>query len=614
MKRLSAIIREIRNNGHPENSVSRLLGLGDFSTSQSIWRIVLLSVVVGACSGVVALALLDLIGLITHLVYFGDVGVSLVQPTTAHFGAYTVAIPVIGGLIIWGMAYWGSERIRGHGIPEAMETILINGSKMEPRLAILKPVSSAISIGTGGPFGAEGPIILTGGAVGSVLAQFIKLSAIERRALLVAGACAGMAGVFGTPIAATLFGVELLAFEWKPRTVVPIGISVIVAESLRGILASHGLIHPAPLFPVPSHGNFSVLSVAGAVPLGMACAGLAWVLTNAVYRFEDLFGKLPLHWTWWPAIGGAVIGLGGLVDPSALGVGYASIGNELAGRIALGGLVTLLVVKLVIWSFSLGSGTSGGILAPLLMMGAALGGIMAPLLPGGSPAIWALLGMAATLAGVTRSPFTSVMFAFELTRDTNSLLPLLLASMVAYLISTLILKRSILTEKVARRGFHVVREYGVEPLEGILAQEVMRKEILTVASDSKIDTLRELFQSSIEARRQRIYPVADESGIFIGVLLRLDILLLDSSQASEVTVEEMMMRSPVVAYVGETLRTVAERMAEREIGAVPVVEIVSEEPLVRGIITESDILRSRQRQLVKERTRETMLARTLWRV
>lgn len=614
MKRLSAILREIRHNGHPEDSVSQMLRLGDFSTPLSIWRVVLLSIVVGACSAVVALALLDLIGLITHLVYFGDVGVSLVQPTTTHFGAYTVAIPVVGGLIIGAMAYWGSERIRGHGIPEAMETILINGSKMEPRLAILKPISSAVSIGTGGPFGAEGPIILTGGAVGSVLAQFIRLSAIERRTLLVAGACAGMAGVFGTPVAATLFGVELLAFEWKPRTVVPIGISVVVSESIRGVFASHGLIHPAPLFPVPAHGNFSALSVAGAVPLGIACAGLAWALTNAVYRFEDLFGKLRVHWAWWPAIGGAVVGLGGLVDPRALGVGYASIGDELAGKIALGGLAALLVVKLVIWSFSLGSGTSGGILAPLLMMGAALGGIMAPILPGGSPATWALLGMAATLAGVTRSPFTSVMFAFELTRDTGSFLPLLLVSMVAHLISTLILKRSILTEKVARRGFHVVREYGVEPLEGILVHEVMRKEILTVACDCKIDSLREVFQSSVVARRQRIYPVADGSGLFMGILLRSDIFLLDSSQPSETTVEELTIRSPVVAYVGETLRSAADRMAEREIGAVPVVEIVSGEPVVRGIITEFDILRSRQRQLVEERTREKILGGTLWRV
>ncbi len=580
--------------------------LGDFNTPLSVWRVAGLSVVVGACAAVVSLVLLDLIGLITHVAYYGQLGLSLVQPTTSHFGAWTVAIPVVGGLIIGGMAYWGSERIRGHGIPEAMETILINGSKMEPRLAILKPISSAISIGSGGPFGAEGPIILTGGAVGSVLSQFVKLTAIERRTLLVAGACAGMAGVFGTPVAATLFGVELLVFEWKPRTVVPIGISVAVAEMIRQALAAHGLIHPAPLFPMASQSSFSTLGVASAVLVGLASASLAWVLTTAVYKFEDLFKKIPVHWALWPAIGGLVIGVGGLVDQRALGVGYASIGDELAGRIAIGGLLLLLVVKLIIWSFSLGSGTSGGILAPLLIIGAALGGIMAPVLPGGSSASWALVGMAATLSGVTRSPFTSVIFAFELTGDSNSLLPLLVAAMVSHLISTVILKRSILTEKVARRGFHVVREYAVEPLEALLVKEVMRKDILTVDSDFNADHLAEVIRSSQRFNGQRIYPVVDEFGSLKGVIAGEDVVGLNHADL-EKRVEEIMIQPRVVAYVEETLRSLADRMAEREVAAAPVVEMDSGRRVLRGVITDFDILRSRQRQLLEERYRERVL-------
>ena len=361
------------SSGRPLTEAER--ALGDFTISlRSVWPVLLLSVAVGAVAAGVALVLLDLIGLITHVAYDGTFGWKLTQPTLRHLGLLTIFIPVAGGLIIGAMAYWGSERIRGHGIPEAMETILVGGSKIEPRLAVLKPISSAVSIGTGGPFGAEGPIILTGGAFGSVIGQFFRLSASQRRTLLVAGACAGMAAVFGTPVAAALFGIELLAFEWKPRSMAPVGVAVGSAAILRDILARYHLILAAPLFPVPPHGAFSSIAVIAAAAVGVACGLLAWVLTGAVYGAEDLFRRLPVHWAWWPAIGGLIIGAGGLIEPRALGVGYAVIAAELNGKIAVGGLAALLVVKLVIWSSGLGSGTSGGILAPLLLMGAALGG------------------------------------------------------------------------------------------------------------------------------------------------------------------------------------------------------------------------------------------------
>src|SRR5579875_2790686 len=421
------------------------------------------------------------------------------------------------------MAWWGSERIRGHGIPEAMETILVGGSKIEPRLAVLKPVSSAISIGTGGPFGAEGPIILTGGAFGSLIAQFFRLAAIQRRTLLVAGACAGMAAVFGTPVAATLFGVELLVFEWKPRSMVPTAIAVATSVIIRNVLAAHGLIRSAPLFPVPPHGSFSTISVVAAAVVGLACGLLAWVMTGACYGAEDLFARLPVHWVWWPAIGGLVIGAGGLIDPKALGVGYAVISAELAGRIAVGGLVLLLIVKLVIWAVGLGSGTSGGILAPLLIMGAALGGILAPVLPGGTPATWALLGLAGALAGVTRSPLTAIVFAFELTHDVGSLLPLLVTCAIAHFVSVMVLKRSILTEKVARRGFHVLREYQVEPLEALFVREAMQSDILTLPPDEPLHGLAGRLASDVAARRQRLFPVVDNGGALLGILAPADL-------------------------------------------------------------------------------------------
>jgi len=593
--------------------------LGDFTvTASAVWVPLVLSLLVGAVSAGVALGLLDLIGLITHLLYYGTVSVTLVQPTIHHLGWITVFIPIGGGLIIGAFAYWGSERIRGHGIPEAMETILVGGSNVEPRLAILKPISSAVSIGTGGPFGAEGPIILTGGAFGSVIAQFFHLSASERRTLLVAGACGGMAAVFGTPVAATLFGIELLVFEWKPRSMVPIGIAVAVAETIRGVFSAHHLVKAAPLFPVPAHGAFSSLDVLVAAGVGVAGGLLAWVLTGAVYGSEDAFKKLPIHWAWWPAIGGIVIGVGGLIDPRALGVGYASIDAELGGRIAIAGLATLLIVKLVIWSIALGSGTSGGILAPLLIMGAAMGGLMSPVLPGGTTATWALLGMAATLAGVTRSPFTAIVFSFELTHDTGSLLPLLVACSIAHLISTLVLKRSILTEKVARRGFHVVREYQVEPLEAVFVREAMITDVLAVEPDEPLRHLREQLIETPSLRRQRMYPVVvrehmpvgnGQTGAaspMVGAVLLSDLSRLAATDSLDAVASDIARRSLVVAHPDETLRAVADRMAEHAVGALPVVEHGSDDRLV-GIITEFDLLKARQRQLVEERNRERVL-------
>ncbi len=333
-----------------------------------------------------------------------------------------------------------------------------------------------------GPFGAEGPIILTGGAVGSIVGQLFRLTAAQRRALLVAGAAAGMSAVFGTPVAATLFGVELLAFEFRPRSMVLIGLASATADGLRMAMAQGGLALPQPLFPVPGHAPLGGIVLLGAAAVGVATGLGAWLMTQTVYRFEDLFKRLNghLHWMWWPTIGGLLVGVGGLVDRRALGVGYNTIHAELLGRLTVGALLLLFVVKLVIWSGALGGGTSGGILAPILIMGGAIGGIMGHGLPGASPGTWALIGLAGALGGVTRSPFTAIVFAFELTHDTNSLLALLVVATVAHLVSVLVLKRSILTEKVARRGFHVMREYAVDPLEATFVREVMDTDVYTV--------------------------------------------------------------------------------------------------------------------------------------
>jgi H+/Cl- antiporter ClcA len=580
--------------------------LGDFTVTTEILRLVPLGIGVGAVAAGISLALLDMIGLVTNLLYYQRLSVHLVSPAGNTLGALAIVIPVGGGLVIGLMARFGSEQIRGHGIPEAMERVLVNGSKVAPRLAILKPISSAISIGTGGPFGAEGPIILTGGAVGSIAGQLFRLTAAQRRALLVAGAAAGMSAVFGTPVAATLFGVELLAFEFRPRSTVLIALASATADGLRMAMAHSGLVSAQPIFPVPGHAVLSGIALPGAAVVGIATGLAAWLLTQAVYRSEDAFGKLSqhLHWMWWPILGGLVIGIGGLTDPRALGVGYDTIHAQLLGQLGIGALVALFVVKMVIWAVGLGSGTSGGILAPVMMMGACVGGVLGHVLPGAPPGTWALIGLAGALAGVTRSPFTAVVFAFELTHDTGALLALLIVAAVAHLVSTLILPRSILTEKVARRGFHVMREYAVDPLEATFVREVMDTALFTTDPDRSVGELYAALPEGSAERRQRLYPVLDDAGELAGVLPWSAVLAGRAGQP--LPIRDVMITEPAVAHPDEILRVVAERMAALRLGALPVVDRADPRRL-DGIITQFNLFQAREKLLIEERHAEKVL-------
>ena len=587
---------------------TRERSLGDFTTTPAILRLVPLAIAIGGLGAGISLALLDMIGFFTNLFYYGRLSVALVSPNANTLGALAVVIPIGGGLVVGLMARFGSEQIRGHGIPEAMERILINGSRVAPRLAVLKPLASAISIGTGGPFGAEGPIILTGGAVGSIVGQLFRLTAAERRALLVAGAAAGMSAVFGTPVAATLFGVELLVFEFRPRSMVLIGLAAATADGVRMVLANAGLVSPQPLFPVAAHAPLGGIVLLGAVVVGIANGLGAWVMTQAVYMSEDLFKKLGphLHWMWWPIIGGAIIGVGGLIDPRALGVGYNTIHAELLGNLGVDALLLLVAVKLVIWAGGLGGGTSGGILAPILMMGAAIGGLLGHVLPGTTPAVWALIGMAGSLGGVTRSPFTAIVFAFELTHDVNSLLVLLVAATVSHLVSVLVLKRSILTEKVARRGFHVMREYAVDPLEATFVREVMDVDVYTIEPDRTLGDLYDALPEGSPQRRQRLYPVIDADRGLVGVLPWSAVLA--SPDRAHTRAGEAMIGAEriVVAHPDEILRSVADRMSAHGLGAIPVVDRADVTHL-DGLITQFDLFGARQKLLTEERHAERVL-------
>ncbi|WP_042421463.1 chloride channel protein [Streptacidiphilus anmyonensis] len=583
---------------------SRHVHLGDFTVRPRMLAITGLALVVGGAGALAALALLRLIGLVTNLVFYQRVDTSLVAPGAVHHPWWLVlGAPVVGGLVIGAMARYGSEKIRGHGMPEAIEAILTGGSRIQPKVSVLKPVSAAISIGTGGPFGAEGPIIMTGGAIGSILAQLLHLTADERKTLLVSGAAAGMAATFNSPLAAILLAVELLLFEWRPRSFVPVVAAVAVATICRGYL-----LGTAPVFPVDATGLHLTPTLDGlAVVVGLTGGALAVAATWLVYRAEDAFGRLPFHWMWWPAIGGLVIGLGGLIEPRALGVGYDVIDQLLTGRATLGLIVGILTVKTLIWSLSLGSGTSGGVLAPVFMIGGALGAWEGMLFPHAIPGFWGILGLAAVVGGVMRSPLTGIVFTLELTHAWGMLLPLVISATAAFALSALVLKRSVLTEKIARRGLHLTREYSTDPLETFFAREVMlpldQGGALTEHDDVTPERLR-----ALAGPEDALLPVVDAlDGTLVGVTTLRRLVGVVSPHAAPSTVREATIPCELVVHQDQTLRQIAYRFAETGLTSAPVIDPATHRPI--GVITLRHLLHARLHDLTEEHHRERVLPR-----
>ncbi len=581
--------------------------LRDFTTTWRVLPITALAVVIGVVSAYVAVALLKLINFFTNLFFFQRLSDAPASPGSSHLGVWLVAVPVIGGLIVGLIARFGSDKIRGHGIPEAIEAILLRGAKVEPKLALLKPVSAAIAIGSGGPFGAEGPIIMTGGAFGSLIAQFFHLTSAERKTLLVAGAAAGMSATFAAPFASILLAIELLLFEWKPRSFIPVALASVTAEAARVHLLGAG-----PVFPVPPHDAvFSPAILFGCLLAGVLSGGLSALLTQLVYAVEDAFAHLKrIHWMWWPAIGSLAVGIGGLVFPRALGVGYDVIGQLLQGDAPLKLIVGVLVVKCLIWSISLGSGTSGGVLAPLLMMGGALGAVDALFLPHQGMGFWPLISMGAMLAGTMRSPLTGVIFAFELTGDYHSILPLLIACVSAHTFTVLTMSRSILTEKISRRGHHLSREYVVDPLEALAVEDVMRKNITAFPAESTIAELQAALAHNDNPRGQRVYPVIDGNQHLLGVMTRNDLLSAITTHPSEnganVQLSQVVAKAPVIAFPEEPLRMVVNRMASTGLTRFPVVTQNGGPKLV-GLIGLEDLLKARELSVADEHHRERIL-------
>jgi H+/Cl- antiporter ClcA len=574
--------------------------LADFTRDKRVILLSLMAVVIGALSAAVADALVWLIAVITNLAFYQRFSSVFQSPDRHHLGYLVIFVPVIGGLIIGFMARFGSEKIRGHGIPEALEAILFGRSRMSPKVAVLKPLSSAISIGTGGPFGAEGPIIMTGGAVGSLFAQLFHLSSAERKTLLVAGAAGGMAAIFASPVAAVLLAVELLLFEWRPRSFIPVAIAAAVAGAMRVPLMGSG-----PIFPVTPHAALGGEGLLAALAVGVLAGLASGLLTSLVYGFEDLFERLPIHWMWWPAIGGLFVGIGGLIEPRILGVGYDTIHGLLRGEIVGAALIGLLIGKSLVWSIALGSGTSGGVLAPLLIMGGALGAFESHFIPIGDAGLWAIISMAAMMGGTMRSPLTAMVFTLELTHDLNLLPGLLVGSIAAHALTVLLLRRSILTEKVARRGYHISREYSVDPLTALRVGEVMDNDVPMIPATMRVAELSDrIAKRDPQLTRRQGIPIVDDTQQLVGIITRGDVLrALEQGAKVDTTVLEAGSRELIVTYPDEILQEAVSKMLRNDIGRLPVVDRKDPHCLL-GYLGRASVMAARLRQHEEENVRE----------
>ena len=547
-----------------------------------------LSISLGLAAAFIAAALTALIGLVTNIAFYGHWSTAFVSPAGNQLGLWVIVVPALGGLIVGGMARWGSLAIRGHGIPEAMEQVLLNESRIPARITLLKPISSAAAIGTGGPFGAEGPIIATGGALGSLLGQLLRVTADERKTLLAAGAAAGMAAVFATPISAVLLAIELLLFERRARSLIPVALAAVAATGMRFILQGTEAVFAMSDFAAPGFAALVVCVLLGAL---MGLAGV--LITKLTYGIEDAFEKLPIHWMWWPALGGLVVGSVGYVMPLTLGVGYDNIIGIVNGQFGWNVLAALCVLKLLSWSVALGSGTSGGTLAPLFTIGGAMGGVAGLMLDRWlpwlhlDPRLAALVGMAALFAGASRAFLASVMFAFETTQQVHGLLPLLGACTAAYMVSGLLMRNTIMTEKIVRRGVRVPSDYSVDYLDRVAVRDVCTRDVVVLEVAQSLLEVRKWMDTGAAAAQHQGFPVVDSSRQVVGIVTRRN--LLDARVSGDSSIGDLVRRPALVVSETHSAREAADHMVAADVGRLIVVADDESSRMV-GIVTRGDLL------------------------
>jgi chloride channel protein, CIC family len=566
-----------------------------------------LAAVVGFAAGVIAFVLYNLIGLFTNLAFYQEWSFQFRSPEANHLGVWVIVVPVIGGLIVGLMAKYGSDKIKGHGIPEAMEAVLISRSRIEAKVAILKPISAAIAIGTGGPFGAEGPIIQTGGALGSLVGQILSTTAVERKVLLACGAGAGMAATFNTPIAGVILAIELLLFEFRARSFIPLVIATTLATSVHLVLFGRGpMFQMAPTdFGIPGGLPYYLL-------LGVLCGVAAVGFTKLLYLVEDQFDRLPVSDLWHPAIGALGLGIIGYLVPRVLGVGYDTISDILNNHLAWKLLLLIAVFKSLALVISLGSGTSGGLLAPTFMASAALGSVFAMgvnrIVPGAhlSPGAFALVAMGAVFGAAARATFAFIVFAFELTRDYNSVLPLMLVCVIADAIAIHFLPNSIMTEKLARRGLDTHQEYEANVMKQIKISEIMARDVVSVAPDEGIGEVAARFAPG-DSRpvRHGALPIVDPQGRLVGLVTQGDILrALEADPSGAAPVLDAGTRSLVVAHADESAFDALTTMLQNNVGQLPVVARAHPQEMV-GYINRASVMSCWSHHLHDESVRES---------
>lgn len=545
-----------------------------------------LAVGIAALISLVAKLLIFLINLITNISFYQTFSLANSTPATHNLGVWVILIPALGGIVVGLMALYGSKAIRGHGIPEAMEQILTNKSKIRPSITYLKPLSSAISIGTGGPFGAEGPIIATGGALGSTIGQILRISSYERKILLASGATAGMSAIFGSPIAAIFLAIELLLFEFSPRSIIPVALACITGAAGHHLLFEAGPVFPTPEIAMPDNSALALYSV-----IGIIIGFLSAAITKLVYWIEDAFEKLPIHWMWWPMIGGLAVGVVGYFAPRTLGVGYENITDLLSGNTAISVVASLCILKFISWAISLGSGTSGGTLAPLLTIGGATGVLLGTaaitMFPNAGMAIplAALVGMSAMFAGASRALLTSIIFAIETTGQGNALLPLLAACLASYGVSYLLMKNTIMTEKIARRGVATPHSYEPDVLNNLKVKQVLKEDAIIISHLATLTEVREWLLKN-RHQQQNFYVVADNEGEFKGVVSSSNLFSLHHNDNT--IIEQLIKRKPFIISSEDSLKIAVEMMARENLDVLPVKG--TEDNKIIGVLSYRDIL------------------------
>jgi H+/Cl- antiporter ClcA len=583
--------------GHTEHSsipvsvsLDETISQQNFIASDSVDKkrilfISVLAVLIGACISAIAKLLVDLINLITNISFHHQFSFAHSTPATNSYGLLVIVVPVIGGIIVGLMAMYGSKAIRGHGIPEAMEQILTNKSKIRPSITFLKPISAAISIGTGGPFGAEGPIIATGGALGSTLGQILKITHHERKILLAAGATAGMSAIFGTPIAAIFLAIELLLFEFSPRSIIPVALACITGSAGHHLLFDSGPVFPMPFVAVPGNEALAVYS-----GIGILMGLLSAFITKIVYWIEDSFEKLPIHWMWWPAIGGIAVGIVGYFAPRTLGVGYDNITDLLSGKMVFHVVIALCILKFISWAIALGSGTSGGTLAPLLTIGGAtgilLGTVAISFFPNAGVVLplSALIGMSAIFAGASRALLTSIIFAIESTDQANALLPLLAACVASYLVSFFLMKNTIMTEKIARRGVRTPNSYEPDILDRLSVQQVAESKGTVFSANATIQEVRYWLRRN-KSEHRNYFIIVHDDGSFKGIVSSSNLFSMHHSPDAQIG--SLIKRKPLAVTASDSLKMAVEMMAKENLDVLPV---VSSSNKVSGILSYRNIL------------------------